>query len=167
MRAVSRSARRRSPTPATGTAEAIPLRDALALRPIVADLESALRNGDVREVESCCNELSYEICMDLGLPILRVTVRDERPEQAGYELHGLYEWADGKIPQVQVWMRTRARGRIVAFRTFLRTLLHELVHHVDFGGRHLDVSPHGPAFYRRESSLFRQLAPDEVVSPPS
>jgi hypothetical protein len=29
-------------------------------------------------------------------------------------------------------MRTAAHKRVVAFRTFLRTLLHELCHHLDY-----------------------------------
>ena len=137
----------------------IPLRDARSLRPIAADLRAALERGDRTEVEACCNELAYEVCGQLGVAILVVTVREARPEEAGSELHGLYEWSEGKLPQVQVWMRTRARRRVVAFPTFLRTLVHELVHHLDFAWLRLPSSPHRRDFFRRESSLYRQLAP--------
>jgi len=50
--------------------------------------------------------------------------------------------------------------RLVAFRTFLRTLLHELGHHVDYERLGLQDSFHTEGFFRRESSLFHQIVPD-------
>jgi hypothetical protein len=47
----------------------------------------------------------------------------------------------------------------VAFRTFLRTLLHELCHHLDYRLYRLPDSFHTEGFYKRESSLFHQLVP--------
>ena len=56
-----------------------------------------------------------------------------RPSGNWGELHGLYEpTEDGTPPLITVWMRTVARKQVVAFRTFLRTLLHELCHHLDY-----------------------------------
>jgi hypothetical protein len=49
----------------------------------------------------------------------------------------------------------------VAFRTFLRTLLHEIVHHLDYELLKLADSFHTEGFFRRESSLFRQIVPGE------
>ena len=43
------------------------------------------------------------------------------------------------------------------FRTFLRTLLHELCHHLDYELLDLDDSFHTEGFFKRESSLFKQL----------
>ncbi len=52
-----------------------------------------------------------------------------------------------------------------AFRTFLRTLLHEICHHLDYELLKLDDSFHTEGFFKRESSLFNQLvAPKEPVS---
>jgi hypothetical protein len=56
-------------------------------------------------------------------------------------------------------MRTAANERVVRFRTFLRTLLHEVLHHLDVTLLELDDSFHTEGFFRRESSLVRQLAP--------
>jgi hypothetical protein len=56
-------------------------------------------------------------------------------------------------------MRTACHARVVAFRTFLRTLLHELCHHLDFEALGLSRSFHTEGFFKRESSLFRQLVP--------
>jgi len=46
---------------------------------------------------------------------------------------------------------------VVKFRTFLRTLLHELGHHLDYEMLGLPDSFHTEGFYKRESSLLRQL----------
>jgi hypothetical protein len=56
-------------------------------------------------------------------------------------------------------MRTARFARVVAFRTFLRTLLQELLHHLDVRFLHLPTSFHTEGFYKRESSLFHQLVP--------
>jgi len=49
---------------------------------------------------------------------------------------------------------------VVAFRTFLRTLLHEVGHHVDYTLLRLGDSFHTQGFYARESHLFHQLVTD-------
>jgi len=57
-------------------------------------------------------------------------------------------------------MRTARQKRVVAFRTFLRTLLHEVGHHVDYTLLRLGDSFHTQGFYARESHLFHQLVTD-------
>lgn len=57
------------------------------------------------------------------------------------------------------WMRTARRHQAVRFRTFLRTLLHELRHQLDYELLALPDSFHTEGFYKRESSLLRQLVP--------
>jgi hypothetical protein len=56
-------------------------------------------------------------------------------------------------------MRTAQRHQVVKFRTFLRTVLHELCHHLDYEMLGLTDSFHTDGFYKRESSLLRQLLP--------
>ncbi len=56
----------------------------------------------------------------------------------------------------------REARQVVAFRTFLRTLLHELCHHLDYTYLHLRDSLHTQGFYQRESSLFAALGAREV-----
>jgi hypothetical protein len=88
-----------------------------------------------------------------------VRVLATRPKNREGELHGLYTLeADGRA-LIEVWMRTAEKKRVVAFRTFLRTLLHELCHHLDLTRFGLGETYHTEGFFRRESSLFRQLAP--------
>src|SRR5688572_33442180 len=64
-------------------------------------------------------------------------------------------------------MRTAKQKRVVAFRTYLRTLLHEVGHHVDYTGLRLEDSYHTEGFYKRESSLFHQLVTDRRAAMPT
>jgi hypothetical protein len=54
-------------------------------------------------------------------------------------------------------MRTARQKRVVAFRTFLRTLLHELCHHLDYELYRLPETFHTEGFYKRESNLLRRV----------
>jgi len=56
-------------------------------------------------------------------------------------------------------MRTAKQKRVVPFKAFLRTLLHEFCHHLDYELYKLPDSFHTEGFYKRESSLFHQLVP--------
>ena len=81
------------------------------------------------------------------------------------ELHGLYELAEGRASSViSLWMRTARHRRVVAFRAFLRTFLHEYCHHLDYHLFNLPDSFHTEGFYKRESSLFHQLLPEAETS---
>jgi len=64
-----------------------------------------------------------------------------------------------------VWMRTARKEQVVKFRTFLRTLLHEVCHHLDYTYLRLPDSFHTQGFFQRESSLFYQLVPRETAAP--
>jgi hypothetical protein len=49
----------------------------------------------------------------------------------------------------------------VKFRTFLRTVCHELLHHLDVTLFAMDDSFHTEGFFRRESSMVRTLLGEE------
>jgi hypothetical protein len=91
-----------------------------------------------------------------------VEVLAVRPSAEWGELHGLYTASESGPARIQVWMRTARHRRVVAFRTFLRTLLHEVGHHLDYELLHLPDSLHTEGFFRRESSLFRQLVGEQA-----
>jgi hypothetical protein len=137
----------------------VALPGARAAWPLVAELRDALGRDDRIAVEDAANELALAVTQDLGIPGVRVEVLAVRPQRRTDELHGLYTWNPGQTPRVQVWMRTAKQQRVVAFRTFLRTLLHELCHHLDYTLLALPESFHTEGFFRRESSLVRQLTP--------
>ena len=113
-----------------------------------------------------CQALVDGINRQLGAPPAQVRVLAARPSRDWGELHGLYEpREEGHAARLTVWMRTAQRQQIVAFRTFLRTLLHELGHHLDYAHLGLPDSFHTEGFFKRESSLFKQLVPQEGERP--
>lgn len=138
----------------------VPVADPVALEPLVKGLDRSLSSGKRLSTAKAASALVQALCEQLGVPAALVTVRTVRPAISGGELHGLYTFAEkGKAPTIEVWMKTAAHERIVRFRTFVRTLLHEVVHHLDVTLLGLDDSFHTEGFFRRESSLVRQLLP--------
>jgi len=136
--------------------------DAAALEPLVAELRAQLEAGRRLRTTRAANALVLALCKQLGAPPVRVRVREVRPSWEGGELHGLYTFAaPGEVPEIEVWMRTVAKGQIVRFRTFLRTLLHEVCHHLDATLYEMSESFHTHGFFARESSLARQLLQEE------
>jgi len=71
---------------------------------------------------------------------------------------------EGRQAVIKLWMRTAKNQRVVAFKSFVRTLLHELCHHLDYEFYKLEETFHTEGFYKRESSLFHQIAPKAHVS---
>ncbi len=144
------------------TVPAIPLPGAHALRPLVAELAEALRSSDRLRTGAAAERLLAGLCAALGVAPVRVDVLAARPARDWGELHGLYTPAEGgRRGRVSLWMRTARRRQVVAFRTFLRTALHELCHHLDYVLLHLPDSFHTEGFYKRESSLFHRLMGEE------
>ena len=138
----------------------ITLPRAETLYPLVEALREALGRDDRPAVEAAASRLALGLTRLLGLPPVALSVLAVRPSSSWGELHGLYTRETGRTPRVQLWMRTVRHRRVVAFRTFLRTLLHEVGHHLDYEHLRLRESFHTEGFFKRESSLFRQLVPD-------
>ncbi len=131
------------------------------LWPAVAELRLALEHDDRHGVAAAAGRLATGISSALGAAPLFVDVLAVRPSHAGGELHGLYALPPDGPARIWLWMRTARYARVVAFRTFLRTLLHEVCHHLDFAVLGLERSFHTEGFFKRESSLFHQLVPQE------
>ena len=124
----------------------------------MAGLREALEADDRAAVALACRNLVRGLTLMLEAPPAAVEVLPVRPSlRDSGELHGLYTAEDGRAPRIRLWMRTVKHRRVVAFRTFLRTLLHEVVHHLDYTHLKLGDSFHTEGFFKRESSLFRQL----------
>lgn len=128
------------------------------LRMLVHHVSSALDSEDRIQIERTSRALTEAICMQLNVPRARLRVRSVRPSDDWGELHGLYTPPEGRrLAYIEVWMRTAQQRKVVAFRTYLRTVLHELNHHLDIELLELADSFHTEGFYKRESSLFKQL----------
>jgi hypothetical protein len=136
----------------------LPLHPHPALQDAVARLPEVLATARVADVQSVSQRIADGVCVGLGVPKLRVRVQERRPHDVRGELHGLYVPSNtAGLDQITLWMLTAKRGQVVAYRTFLRTLLHELCHHLDYTYLHLRDSLHTQGFYQRESSLFAVL----------
>lgn len=140
----------------------IALPGAGGLRPLAGDLAAALAGGERAAVEDAAQRLAHGLARALGVPPVRLRVLAVRPHARWGELHGLYEPGRRAAapPLITLWMRTARQKRVVAFRTFLRTLLHEVGHHLDYTLLGLGESFHTQGFYQRESHLFHQLVTD-------
>jgi hypothetical protein len=170
----------------------VPLPDVASLRALADAIEAALKKASAaspredsggagagaplaaRSPRSDADRIAVErtsaafvaaIVKALRVGPVSVRVLARRPRNGYGELHGLYTREEGKQPVLQVWMRTAAHKRVVAYRTFLRTLLHEVGHHLDYELFDLEDSLHTEGFYRRESSMARQLLPARVREP--
>lgn len=137
----------------------IALPEGAALVPRARSIETALASASRPEVEAACQSLVDALNARLGTPPVAVRVLERRPANAGGELQGLYEPDEvtGGVARITVWMRTAQREQVVKFRTFLRTLVHEVCHHVDYELYKLPETFHTEGFYARESALTREL----------
>src|ERR1700719_1725761 len=129
------------------------------VRARLADLQNALQSGTLRAVQDCVAVLMGELCRVFHVPRIRVEVRGVRPHNTRGELHGLFRLSNP--PEILLWMRTAQRHEVVKPRTFLRTLLHELCHYLDYSHLKLEDSYHTMGFFKRESFLVRSLIGSE------
>ncbi len=137
-----------------------------ALIPLARAIAPALEAADRAAVERACQALVDALNARLATPPVLVRVLERRPANPAYELQGLYEPDEvtGGTARISVWMRTAQREQVVKFRTFLRTLLHEMVHHLDYELYKLPETFHTQGFYARESALVRELLGEAVKS---
>lgn len=135
-------------------------------RESVSCLGAALASGDRAATQMAAQMLVDGLARALAVPPVGVRVQERRPSWQTGELHGLYQADEKGRVQISLWMRTAQRAQVVKFKTFLRTLVHELCHHLDYHRFRLGDSFHTEGFYRRESSLLRQLHPEDVAARP-
>jgi hypothetical protein len=140
--------------------ETIPVPQPQALVPALQKLSAALQAGDRARTQETATSIVRALIGRLGASQANVKVLSKRPSDESGELHGLY---DPETALITVWMRTAQRKQTVAFKTFLRTLLHELCHHLDYVHFKLEDSFHTEGFYKRESSVYKQLL--QVMAP--
>ena len=136
----------------------VPLTASEVMWPLVEQIRAALEDANRSDVQAHVQRLVTTMVSDLGAPPVRAKVLASRPSHDWGEVQGLYEPEEGDVAVITVWMRTAAKKRVVAFKTFLRTVLHEICHHLDYELYELEDSFHTEGFFKRESSLFHQIA---------
>lgn len=164
----SLSAKNKKIYDASDRIERLALPDPLSLQALVSRLEEALKADARTAVEEICGRLAAGMVGQLAIRPVNLKVLAVRPSDDYGELHGLYEGVEDrlKVARISLWMRTAQKKQVVAFRSFLRTFLHEMCHHFDYEHLKLEDSYHTQGFYKRESSLFYQLVPDAKPARP-
>jgi hypothetical protein len=119
-------------------------------------LLQTLEGGSLAAINRAAQHLVDEVCRVMDIVPVRVEIRGVRPRNTRSELHGIF-YPRERPPRMIVWMRTAQRRDIVKPKTFLRTLLHELGHYLDYAFLHLGDSYHTRGFFQRESFLVRCL----------
>jgi hypothetical protein len=143
---------------ASDVIETVRLPNRSTVTKIAEQLATALDAEDQKRTARLSADFIAGICTELNVTRARVRVMHKRPSDDYGELHGLYEPREGQaLAKITVWMRTAKRNDVVAFKSFLRTLLHELCHHIDYELLALEDSFHTQGFFKRESSLFHQI----------
>lgn len=149
---------------ASDSIDSIGLPAGLDLGREVAALRAALAAEDRAAVQRTGQVILDPLTRGFSVPLVRLKVMAARPSDDFGELHGLYEPDEQKPrPLITVWMRTARKKQVVAFKSFFRTIVHELCHHLDYELFALAETFHTEGFYKRESSLSNALLGQEAA----
>jgi hypothetical protein len=148
---------------------ALELPAGLAVAEPVRTIDAGLARGHRATVQQGAQRLIDALVAGFAVPSIDVRVLAVRPSDVEGELHGLYEPnEDLPMARISVWMRTAQKKQVVAFRSFVRTVVHEFLHHLDYEHFNLPETFHTEGFYKRESSLSNALfVASGLVPPPS
>ena len=136
----------------------LPIPPSLGVENDVAGLRSALASDARPLAQRHSQAIVDRLVAAYHVPPVRVRVLARRPADDYGELHGFYEPGEGRVrARITVWMRTAQKRQVVAFRSFLRTLCHEVCHHLDYELFALEETFHTEGFYKRESALANAL----------
>jgi hypothetical protein len=135
----------------------VPLPRSDRLPSLLEEVRTSLERDSLAQTRAAVQNLVSELCEIFAVPPMKADVLSRRPEWRRGEMHGLYEMEAGRHTTLTVWMRTAKRKQPVAFRTFLRTIIHEFLHHLDFVHYKFSDSFHTTGFFMRESSLLTQM----------
>ena len=119
-----------------------------------------IASTSAREREALGQKLLDEICRSLKIPPARLRVFEERQPhklrggKLAYKLYGVYR-CDSAV--IEIANLTSIRKQVVAGKTFLDTLIHELMHHIDRKFLRIPSTPHSPGFYARIEDMKTKL----------
>ena len=110
----------------------------------------------VQELKS----IADAICKDLAVPVCPIAYGGKQPHSTSSrgtlasKIYGTYRTLGSTIT---LYKHTAKTGKVVANKTTLDTLLHELCHHFDYKLLGLNDSKHTAGFYKRIGSLRQEL----------
>lgn len=145
----------------------LPLPEGIDVAGPVRAIGDGLQRGHRPTVQAGSQGLVDALIDGFAVPRVDVRVLAVRPSDYEGELHGLYEPDEDRLrARISVWMKTAQRKQVVAFRSFVRTLVHEMLHHLDYEHFHLEETFHTEGFYKRESSLSNAIFAAGGIPPP-
>jgi hypothetical protein len=118
-------------------------------------LHLAMTGKDERAIARASQQFVTALCRASGVPDKIVTVAGKRQSTGRGEIHGLCEM-NGRIT---IYLYTAKRGLMVAFKTYLKTLIHEFMHHYDWKGLKIQ-SMHTAGFYKRVNHVYKHVLAD-------
>ena len=136
---------------------------ALGYQPAAGERELSVKliaSTCAHEREALGQKLIDNICRSLKIPRVRLRVFEERQPhklrggKLAYKLYGVYH-CDSAL--IEIANLTSIRKQVVAGKTFLDTLIHELMHHIDRKFLRIPSTPHSPGFYARIEDLKTKL----------
>lgn len=119
-----------------------------------------IASTSAKEREALGQKLLDEICRSLKISRAHLHVFEERQPhklrggKLAYKLYGVYR-CDSAV--IEIANLTSIRKQVVAGKTFLDTLIHELMHHIDRKFLRIPSTPHSPGFYARIEDLKTKL----------
>ena len=119
-------------------------------------IASAMEDGRKPQVQEACVDFLAFLSDFYGVDRPGLRVLAARPLRV-YDSGGSFELFGDYTPRTQVirlWMRTAVRKQVTSFGTFLSTLCHEFVHHLDCRHFGFKDSPHTRGFYERTALLY-------------
>ncbi|MEK7865613.1 MAG: hypothetical protein AAB434_02955 [Planctomycetota bacterium] len=116
-------------------------------------LAGGLVANDRIAVEVASQAIVSSLCRSLGVRDLPVKVGYKRLVRGRVQFYGFC----GKDGYMTLYFRTGKTNKPVAHKTYLRTLVHELTHHLDWVHLRLLHSFHTKGFYGRVRSLYQGL----------
>jgi len=102
--------------------------------------------------------LSDMICKSLRINNLPIKLKGARPQSGRGTTHGSYTRnISKKTFYITLYGITPKTKKIVAIKTLIKTLIHEIMHHYDFEKLNLISSNHTTGFYKRISVLEKMI----------
>ena len=135
----------------------------LQVQLIIKRLASALAESNDNEIKQSSNELISNLASLYHLPKIKIYTGGKRIANQNRQILGIHRTRDqgGKTQRssISVFSRTAKRQQYVKPKTFLRTLVHEFIHHYDRYNLKLTYEYHTRGFYQRVTTIYNQLKP--------
>ena len=124
-------------------------------------LVKALNEENDLKISKYSNELIDILSTNYKLPPVKIHTGGKRIMNRRNQMLGVHRTRDlGKKAQrssISVFSRTAKRQQYVKPKTFIKTLIHEFIHHYDRYNLELVYEYHTKGFYKRVSTVHNQL----------